>query len=188
MTVRRTLIAAVTLAAAIQAGPSWACFVHVLGNDGLSVYHPGTLSVASAVRRASADGYLEPLPSDRDERFARLIRVRVLATRHISSLWNEGAVRASDPPLYVLLTQSGTWMRLGGKGEGPAFHTDSPPSEAAVVLIPDVAYEELLRGNVSSDDLERQGIVRVWSDEPDRMREIWLRSLEAFEEAAPSSL
>lgn len=166
---------AVLLAACLQAGPAGACYLEVIPMNGFRVAHPGTVSMAVATRTAVEQDLLEPLPTEDLARLGALFKVRLLAARHVARLATSPTF---GPPVSVLLTQSGAWLRLNDPEHGAIYHSDPPAAEEAVILLPDRAYETLLRGQYSISDLERYGLIRVYGDDQEAARRTWARAIE----------
>lgn len=174
---RSFILRAVFVAAFLQAGPAGACYLETIPMNGFSVVHLGTVSMAVATRTAVERDLLEALPADENLRFGALFRVRLLAARHVARL---AASATSGPPVSVLLTQSGAWIRLNDPEHGAIYHSDPPASGEAVILLPDRAYETLLRGQYSVSDLERYGLIRIYGDDQEAARRIWVQAIERF--------
>lgn len=169
----RRLVSIAALAATLVAGPAGACYFHGSFDGGFASSYPGSISIAVATRAAVEEGLLDALPEEANSRAAALYRIRVVAGR---SVMNMAAVRVPGPPVFVLLTQSGTWIRLNDPASGAVFHSDPPGPDDTKILLSDQALEGLLTGNLSVDMLEEHGLIRIHGNAPEHAREIWARA------------
>lgn len=149
--------AAACLAAVFQAGPSGACFFHALGNESLTPAHPGALSVAVALNKAQRAGVIAPLPAEADARYTALEAMRA----DVFARSTAQAFRRSGPPVSILLTQSGIWIRLNDPVFGAVFHAEAPPPGESTLILPDTALQALINGDLTLQEARAQGLLRV---------------------------
>lgn len=162
----QTIIAATAGIMMFQAGPTWACFIHAMGQDGMKVTYPGSLSVAVALNQAQDDGILDALPTNSDARRGNLL---VMSWAIQSRFKNMLPRDSSGAPVSVLLTQSGAWFRFDGAESAIEYHVDAPEQGADVILLPDTALAALMNGQLSAKQLEEAGLIRVVSETPDQV-------------------
>ncbi len=162
----QTIIAATAGIIMFQVGPTWACFIHALGQDGMKVTYPGSLSVAVALNQAQDDGMLDALPTNPDARLGKLL---VMSWAIQSRFKNMPPRDFSGAPVSVLLTQSGAWFRFDGAESTIEYHVDAPEQGADVILLPDTALAALMDGQLSAKQLEEAGLIRVVSETPDQV-------------------
>ena len=132
-----------------------------LGFEAFSVSHRGVISVALATRAAVESGHLAALPEHQIQRRWLLARISRRAAAHIETL---SQLDQSGPPLSVLLTQTGAWMRLNDPDFGARFHTSPPSRDELTILLPDVAYSSLVNGTLDIEDLMKLGVLRIFGD------------------------
>ena len=70
----------------------------------------------------------------------------------------------SGPPVSVLLTQTGAWMRFNDPIFGAKYHIAPPRPSDVAILLPDTAYAELLDGTLKVEDLVRLEILQAFGD------------------------
>lgn len=132
-----------------------------LGFKAFSVSHKGVISVAIATRAAVETGHLSALPEHEQKRQWLLSLISRRAVTHMSVLSQRDP---SGPPISVLLTQTGAWMRFNDPEFGAKYHTSAPDQGELTILLPDIAYSELLSGKLSVDDLIHLKVLRIFGN------------------------
>ncbi|QSP93290.1 hypothetical protein LPB19_08560 [Marinobacter salinisoli] len=147
-----------------------------LGLDAFSVSHKGVISVAIATREAVERNILSGLPQHEVARRWVLTKISHRAAAHMSALSKQAA---SGPTISVLLTQTGAWMRLNDPTNGAEYHTSRPSEDELTVLIPDLAYAELLDGKLTIEDLLKLKLLKLYGNSENSEAE----ALEVFRSA-----
>lgn len=168
------------LVAALQAGTSHACYMHINFSSGSFLgSYPGSLAVTLTVRDAVESDLLPALPIDPEKRLEELRKLQSQVASDIKTLTaDEDAL-----PISVMLTQSGVWLRLNGPQRGAVYHSSSPASDDPAVLLPDVAYPALIKGSLSSADLESKGVLRVQGKDKPATLAAFEKAIKAMAEA-----
>ena len=160
----RLLITALVVASFVSLGNKdvMACALDSpLGFDAFSVSHKGVISVAMATRAAVESGHLSALPEHEKKRQWILKVIRARAAAHMLALSKH---ESSGPPISVLLTQTGAWMRFNDPEFGARYHTSPPGQGELTILLPDVAYFELLGGKLDVEDLVDLKVLRIFGE------------------------
>lgn len=165
----QTIIAATAGIIMFQVGPTWACFIHAMGQDGMKVTYPGSLSVAVALNQAQDDGMLDALPTNSDARLGKLLVMSWAIQSRFKNMPPRDSRDSRGAPVSVLLTQSGAWFRFDGAESTIEYHVDAPEQGADVILLPDTALAALMDGQLSAKQLEEAGLIRVVSETPDQV-------------------
>ena len=132
-----------------------------LGFNAFSVSHKGVISVALATRAAVETGHLSALPEHENTRQRLLTLISRQAAAHMLAL---SARDSSGPPISVLLTQTGAWMRFNDPIFGARYHTSPPDQGELTILLPDIAYSELLSGKLDVVDLINLKVLRIFGE------------------------
>ena len=130
-----------------------------------------------ATRAAVEIGHLSALPEHQIQRRFLLAQISRRAAAHMEAL---SQLDQSGPPLSVLLTQTGAWMRLNDPKFGARYHTSPPSRDELTILLPDVAYSSLLNGTLDVDDLIKLSVLRIFGDgDPTYAIEVFKTALQA---------
>jgi hypothetical protein len=149
------------------AAPAISCSLEAKATSGLhglfSLDHRGTIAIAVATHDAIEAGYIAALPKEYAARLSQLKLVRERAIAHVQKL----ALRSQNagPPIAVLLTQSGAWMRFNDPNLGAIYHADPPAEGETELLLPDMVYAALLDGKMSVQGAAELGLLRVYGAE-----------------------
>ena len=130
-----------------------------LGFEAFSISHRGVISVAMATRAAVEIGYLSALPEHQVQRRWLLAKISRRAAAHMEAL---SQLDPSGPPISVLLTQTGAWMRLNDPDFGARYHTSAPDQDELTILLPDIAYAALLNGTLDVENLVKLDVLRIF--------------------------
>ena len=152
-----------------------------LGFDAFSVSHKGVISVAMATSAAVKSGHLSALPESENTRKRFLTLISRRAATHMFALSKRDF---SGPPISVLLTQSGAWMRFNDPIFGARYHTAPPDQGELTILLPDIAYSELLSGKLDVDDLMNLKVLRIFGDSENNST----HAIEAFRSAMQTGI
>ena len=152
-----------------------------LGFNAFSVSHKGVISVAMATRAAVETGHLSALPEHENTRKSFLASISRRAATHMLALSKRDF---SGPPISVLLTQTGAWMRFNDPEFGARYHTSPPDQGELTILLPDVAYSGLLSGKLDVDDLMNLKVLRIFGESESNST----HAIEAFRSAMQTGI
>ena len=152
-----------------------------LGFSAFSVSHKGVISVAMATRAAVETGHLSALPEHEKKRQWLLTLISRRAAAHMLALSKRDS---SGPPVSVLLTQSGAWMRFNDPEFGARYHTSPPGQGELTILLPDIAYSELLSGKLDVEDLLNLKVLRIFGESENNST----HAIEAFRSAMQTGI
>jgi hypothetical protein len=161
-------ILAVSVCAVHVAAPAaYGCAFHnTLPEARLDGMHPGSLSVAVALRKAADSGVIDAAALEAPHTHAALYVDTVARLQAFRS-----ALAASELPTGFSLgyVESGLWSRYARAGRDIALevHTDGPADGEAVVLTGEPVLRALLAGTLSVDRAEAEGLVVIDADESD---------------------
>ena len=152
-----------------------------LGFNAFSVSHKGVISVAMATRAAVETGHLSALPEHEKTRQSFLTLISRRAAAHMLALSKRDS---SGPPISILLTQTGAWMRFNDPIFGARYHTSPPDQGELTILLPDIAYSELLSGNLDVEDLINLKVLRIFAESENDST----HAIEAFRSAMQTGI
>ena len=142
-------------------GAANACVLHAspMNFTGFKVEHRGVIPIAIATRKAIDSGQLTELPKSPLAKRLTLQRIGQQALAHMQSI---GRNLQPGPPVAVLLSQTGAWMRFNDPISGAEYHSTAPQAQDAVIVLPDIAYAAVLDGSLDVADLIGLELMRVY--------------------------
>lgn len=148
------------------AAPAMACSLEATADlsGAFAVDHRGSIAVAIATRNAIDAGHIAEIPKEASARLAQLKLVQLRAISHV----RKAAFRPrknAGPPVAVLLTQSGAWIRFNDPRFGAVYHANPATESETALLVPDTVYDALLDGRMSVESATELGLIRVYGTE-----------------------
>lgn len=155
----------------LTAGPALGCAYHGIPDLQLQGLHPGSLSVAVALRNAADAGVIDAdalvVPVGRGGLHIDTVR-RLQAFRSAIAAYAEADKLPQS--FSLVFVESSLWTRYTRAGQQVRadIHNDGPANEEAVVLTGEPVLQAILDGRLSSDRALDQGLLVIDANENER--------------------
>ena len=171
----RARVAAAAVLWLVMPATALACAYDGVIGDGLSVMHPGSLTVAVALRRAADAGVIDVGATDTfAQRSAQLsdamLRLHALNSALASAMPQDGATLVFS----VAFVESGLWTRFSAANGAieMTVHTNGPRAGEATLLTGKSVLAKLSIGELSLEHALAAGLIAIQGDTLGQVRRV----------------